>query len=36
MENLCMNTNAGLLPCDFEIEDINVVQKYSDLCEATL
>ena len=35
MENLCMNTNAGLLPCDFEIEDINVAQKYSDLCEAT-
>lgn len=30
-----MNTNAGLLPCDFEIEDINVAQKYSDLCEAT-
>lgn len=35
MENLCMNTNAGLLPCGFEIEDINVAQKYSDLCEAT-
>lgn len=22
------------MPCDFEIEDINVAQKYSDLCEA--
>lgn len=24
----------AFLPCDFEIEDINVAQKYSDLCEA--
>ena len=35
MENFCMNTNAGLIPFDFEITSIDVANKYSCLCEAT-
>ena len=35
MENFCMNTNAGLIPFDFEITSIDVANKYSCMCEAT-
>lgn len=35
MDNYCMNTNAGLIPYDFEVYEMDVVKRYSALCEAT-